>query len=499
MAVAKPDFSKWTIPQLREFLKSRNKPRPSLKADLLRLCNIYANTPVIIPSAAPVPDSSTPTDIFRADLDWTEFSDQVVVPKGFDIGVLIDYLSSSTLQFSSEVVDDSEDEEMVVDSSTKKPCVKGRRMYASKKIQHLEYSTLSSGVAFRCNMSASYGKDCRYPRVALDKDGLVTDASCTCIQRADKRCCHVAALLYCIEDIALQKKPLISAPCTSQPQQWGKGAKAKKNPHPLHVDNYGKKRKTDLKYSWDPRPSELKKTDQEDVDHFIKDLQIAGLNSMWQQLLVFEYQDYELGAEREKILHEQVLIAISGFHENIQQYDKDLKSNSVAVHVTGTEDQSDCDLWKQMRNLRITASNVKDFSSNPASQVSKIWELKSLDHIPAIRWGRQSEEKARLKYEEVTGLEAKKCGIFIHRKFPFCGASPDAWLEEGKGIVEIKCPFLIKDKIPTDFSGLTGAQINAFPCYVKDSKLCLKLSHKYFYQVQFQLMVTGAEYCDFVI
>ena len=500
MTEEKPDFSKWKVLDLKEFLRDRNKPCPGLKADLVRLCNIYAQTPVVLPPA-PVPDSSVSTEVFKSHLAWHEFSGPLNIPSGFNISVLIEYLSTCTLQLAVVAPKDSEDEETVFDSSTKKPSVKGRRMYASQKIQLLETAQLGGcgSIGFRCNMSASLGKECRYPRVALDSSGNIIEASCTCIQRADKRCCHVAALLFCIEDISLGKKPSINPPCTSQPQKWGKGSKTKKNPNPIHVNSYEKKRKTNQHYGWDPRPRHLQKTDQKEVDYFIKDLQIANLNTMWQQLLVFEYEDFELTHERKEILQKQVKDVVHHFKENLEPYIQDPKTNDQAVHISGTEEQSECELWKQARHLRVTASKIKDFANNPSSQASKHWETKNLDHIPAIRWGRQKEETARLEYEKATGTKTEKCGIFISKKFPYCGASPDATFDDGKGILEIKCPYIIRDKFPTDFSGLRKEQISVFPCAVKGSYLHLKRTHKYYYQVQFQLFVTGAEYCDFVV
>ena len=499
MANRTTDFSKWKVVDLKEFLRLRNKPRPGLKADLVRLCKIYSNTPVVLPSAS-APDSSVSSEIFRADLVWEDFSRPLSIPQQFNISSLIEYLSECTLRMSVAVPEDSGEDETVFDSSTKKPSVKGRRMYASKKIQLLEKSQLcNGGIAFRCNMTASFGKDCRYPRVALDPRGLIIDASCSCIQRADKRCCHVAALLFCIEDISLGNEPNLSLPCTSQPQKWGHGSRTKNSPSPLHKEKYTKKMSTDKQYGWDPRPKHLQETKQQEIDFFIKDLQISQLNSMWQQLLVFEYDDYPLLPSREILLKQQVREAVEHFSVNLMPFATDSKSNSLGIHITGTEEQSDCDLWRKTRLLRVTASNVKDFSINPYSQISKLWEFKSLDHVPAIKWGLQNEEKARLEYERVTGNKAEKCGIFISKLFPYCGASPDGWMDNGKGILEIKCPYVLKDKHPTDLNSLLKEQKSAFPCSLKDSRLELKKSHKYYYQVQCQLFVTGAEYCDFVV
>lgn len=92
-----------------------------------------------------------------------------------------------------------------------------------------------------------------------------------------------------------------------------------------------------------------------------------------------------------------------------------------------------------------------------------------------------------------------QCGLVIDPKYPFLGASPDGMVCCsccGKGVLEIKCPFKYRDYSPTDDPALS------------DSNYCLKRSpngtihlsskHKYYYQVQGQIALCNAVYCDFV-
>ena len=92
-----------------------------------------------------------------------------------------------------------------------------------------------------------------------------------------------------------------------------------------------------------------------------------------------------------------------------------------------------------------------------------------------------------------------QCGLVVDPKYPFLGASPDRMVCCsccGKGLLEIKCPFKYRDYSPTDDQVLS------------DSKYCLKRSpngnihlsskHKYYYQVQGQIALCNAIYCDFV-
>ena len=89
-------------------------------------------------------------------------------------------------------------------------------------------------------------------------------------------------------------------------------------------------------------------------------------------------------------------------------------------------------------------------------------------------------------------------GLVVDLAYPFFGASPD-WIIScdccGKGVLEIKCPFTCKDK-----SHLLASQEFATFC-LKDGDNGLKrdTSHVYYYQVQVQMNLCGANYCDFVV
>ena len=56
-------------------------------------------------------------------------------------------------------------------------------------------------------------------------------------------------------------------------------------------------------------------------------------------------------------------------------------------------------------------------------------------------------------------------------------------------ILEIKCPYSLQDSIPTNAPYLTSSM---------DGEYKLSTTHKYYYQVQGQLGITGRPFCDFV-
>ena len=80
------------------------------------------------------------------------------------------------------------------------------------------------------------------------------------------------------------------------------------------------------------------------------------------------------------------------------------------------------------------------------------------------------------------------CGLFVSEQYNFIAATPDGISKCdccGDGIVEIKCPFLTKDSEPDVANFFENGT--------------LKRSHQYYYQVQTQLYVCGADFGDFVV
>lgn len=87
----------------------------------------------------------------------------------------------------------------------------------------------------------------------------------------------------------------------------------------------------------------------------------------------------------------------------------------------------------------------------------------------------------------------QETGLWLNPKHPTLGCSPDGIfidkLKETKGLVEIKCPYVLKNCNPLNFiENLSTKQCRNF-CCVKDNqgKLRLKRNHKYYYQIQTQL------------
>jgi hypothetical protein len=115
----------------------------------------------------------------------------------------------------------------------------------------------------------------------------------------------------------------------------------------------------------------------------------------------------------------------------------------------------------------------------------------------SLQWGVDNEEKAKQKFEEITGLNVSSCGLFVDTEKKFLGASPDGSVDLDS-IVEIKCPFAARN---TDIKTAIEKKIIK---YLEidprdDDKILLKENDNYMYQVQGQLHITNRQKCYFIV
>lgn len=152
--------------------------------------------------------------------------------------------------------------------------------------------------------------------------------------------------------------------------------------------------------------------------------------------------------------------------------------------------QQGTDQWLEARLGKATASRFGDITAvlrsggEPASRRNYRAQLvverltgKPADHYksPAMQWGNDVEEIARLAYSLKSGNEVEEVG-FIEVSGIEAGASPDGLIGKN-GLVEIKC----------------RNTANHIEILKKGS-----MPNQYKAQVQGQMWVTEREWCDFV-
>jgi putative phage-type endonuclease len=160
-----------------------------------------------------------------------------------------------------------------------------------------------------------------------------------------------------------------------------------------------------------------------------------------------------------------------------------------------TEDRIDAvqqgtEAWHQLRMGKVTASRVADLLAKTktgpsASRGNYLIELalqrvtKTIEESytnAAMEWGTQTEPQARVAYEVKTGNFVDQVAFIDHPTIAGFGCSPDG-IVATDGLIEIKCP-----NSATHWS------------YIKANEP----PNKYFIQMQAQMSVTGAKWCDFV-
>ena len=146
--------------------------------------------------------------------------------------------------------------------------------------------------------------------------------------------------------------------------------------------------------------------------------------------------------------------------------------------------------WHEARNGLITASKAADMmvSGRGNQMFGKTAMGYATDLILArigvevenittwqMEWGTEHEPEAREIYHKQIA-PVVEVGFVIHPDFDFIGCSPDGLVGDD-GLIEIKCPqerahldHLLSDEPPKNYE----------------------------YQMQFQMMVTGRKWCDFI-
>ena len=145
--------------------------------------------------------------------------------------------------------------------------------------------------------------------------------------------------------------------------------------------------------------------------------------------------------------------------------------------------------WFAKRLGKVTASRIADLMAKTktgpgASRANYLAQLVTERltgtptegfQSPAMTWGIEQEAAARAAYSARTGVLVDEVDFVDHHTMQ-AGASPDGLVGED-GLIEIKCPN-------------TSTMLE----YLEDRTI----PQKYRLQMQWQLAVTGRDWCDFV-
>jgi len=146
--------------------------------------------------------------------------------------------------------------------------------------------------------------------------------------------------------------------------------------------------------------------------------------------------------------------------------------------------------WQAARLGKATASRIADIvartrsgystsRANYAAQLvcERLTGVQAEAYVnAAMAWGTEKEPEARRLYEFEHDVEIVSVGFLDHPTIAMSGASPDGLIGD-VGLLEVKCPITA-----THIETLLGQSIPG----------------RYVTQMQWQMAVTGRQWCDFV-
>lgn len=152
-----------------------------------------------------------------------------------------------------------------------------------------------------------------------------------------------------------------------------------------------------------------------------------------------------------------------------------------------TRNQADDVLWHNIRCNRLTSSNFYYICASVSHEAKVNLTHRILNPVTIsskyVQHGKDCEPKAIALYAS-TGVDVKKCGMFLSQSYPFLGASPDGLIGDDT-VLEVKCPYNQRNMTISD---------ETVPFLIRDEfgEVRLRDKHQYYYQIQGQMCVTSS-------
>lgn len=158
-----------------------------------------------------------------------------------------------------------------------------------------------------------------------------------------------------------------------------------------------------------------------------------------------------------------------------------------------TRAQSSCADWHRLRRPRLTSTRFREICHVGQNSEEGLADriLRGTHQTAAMKRGLEMEADAIWEYCQMKRVNHYPCGFVIHPNAPWLGASPDGVIFDPSepcpyGLIEMKCPN-VKSYVDCPYLRM------------ESGKLELKQTHAYYWQVQGQMLITGMDWCDFVV
>ncbi|XP_077492150.1 uncharacterized protein LOC144103258 [Amblyomma americanum] len=367
--------------------------------------------------------------------------------------------------------------------------------------------------------SQSLSEQPLHPWLLIKEDGQVQAAHCTCKAGLGEACSHIGAVLFYIE-AAVKRRD--GQACTDKENAWLPPPVRLIEPKPAsHVSFSSPKMKKRIIDGETPSRGKLRRvnvqpTTDEEWSEFLLACHKSGSRPA---LLSLEpkYADNFIpvatkfpSAMLTNMLQNDQPTTWSAVMEQCSKLAQNITVETQLARLIEecTREQAKCTKWFAFRTGRITASNAKAVCrtslSDPAMsllrricypEATQFWS-------PQTAWGKEHEGSARDAYKAVSqdihvNFICRDSGLQISTEQPFPAASPDGIINCTcckEGVLEIKCPFNGRDECARALATLKNSCIT-----IVDGAVKLKEHHPYYYQVQMQMYVCKANYCNFVL
>ncbi len=175
-----------------------------------------------------------------------------------------------------------------------------------------------------------------------------------------------------------------------------------------------------------------------------------------------------------------------------------LTDEEISIVEQQTRDQSNSELWFELRAYRITSSIAHSFYTAKKLSDSLLSKIRGdpLPDYPPLVWGKSCEPIAKQKFLNYMKMHHSNAQLFdvgftICKEFPFIGGSPDGLLTcacHQPALVEIKCPYRLRNK-----------QFAETKLEYLDKNNNLKQTHTYFTQITIAMGSCKVPMCYFVV
>ncbi|CAG9763801.1 unnamed protein product [Ceutorhynchus assimilis] len=174
---------------------------------------------------------------------------------------------------------------------------------------------------------------------------------------------------------------------------------------------------------------------------------------------------------------------VSVFRQKCAVDDHSIKD--IAATTTG---QVSNEKWFLVRKFRLTASN---FGAIIAACQRNRFPVSLFKTLLAIQWGRTHEKDALDHLKSNYNLNIRPTGVWLSNS-GLLGASPDGLIDEEEAIVEVKCPYSLRnDQLSEKLKNLNKYII----FYDDEGNLMLNTNHNYYHQIQGALHILKKEKC----